>query len=65
MRPVATASKNASEASGTYVNIFDEFCRVFEGPAAAGRPANQATPCCGGSKIWGPSAPAQRILSRI
>ncbi len=27
---------------GTYVNVFDEFCKVFEGPAATSRPTSQA-----------------------
>ena len=30
---------------GTYVNVFDEFCKVYEGPATTGRPAAQVGAC--------------------
>lgn len=35
---------------GTYVNVFDEFCKVFEGPAATSRPTSQAGQLRG--QIW-------------
>jgi len=39
---------------GTYVNVFDEFCKVYEGPATTGRPAAQVGAALGpksGTKV--------------
>jgi len=38
---IRTVQNALHDLSRTYVNVFDEFCKVFEGPAATSRPPSQ------------------------